>query len=312
LDNGKTNVTIKFRNYQHPDDYHRIDEFLTIHHQPGNLDGNWLEPVWEYMHGHPYLDQSSLEKIGVWEREGNMVALVNYESRLGEAFFQFHPAYRHLREEMLDYAEANLARTSPRDGRKVLCAYVNDHDQPFQTLVRSRRYEKDVEATRPLYRFDMPQPFPVIHLPDGFRLTSLAEECDWEKVKSVLWRGFNHEGEPPAGAEELESRRRTFDTPKARRDLKIAVAAPSGDFVAFCGMFYEPTHRFAYVEPVATDPAYRRLGLGKAAVLEGIRRCGLPGATVAYVGSDQDFYRALGFKKVYDSECWVKYLADQP
>jgi hypothetical protein len=47
-------------------------------------------------------------------------------------------------------------------------------------------------------------------------------------------------------------------------------------------------------------------------VLEGIRRCGLPGATVAYVGSDQEFYRALGFKKVYVSECWVKYLADQP
>jgi predicted N-acetyltransferase YhbS len=97
-----------------------------------------------------------------------------------------------------------------------------------------------------------------------------------------------------------------FDTPKARRDLKIAVAAPNGDFVAFCGMFYEPTGRFAYVEPVATDPDYRRLRLGKAAVLEGIRRCGVLGATVSYVGSDQPFYRAIGFRKVYDSECWVK------
>jgi GNAT superfamily N-acetyltransferase len=97
-----------------------------------------------------------------------------------------------------------------------------------------------------------------------------------------------------------------FDTPKARRDLKIAVAAPNGDFVDFCGMFYEPTGRFAYVEPVATDPDYRRLGLSKAAVLEGIRRCGVLGATVSYVGSNQPFYRAIGFRKVYDSECWVK------
>jgi GNAT superfamily N-acetyltransferase len=108
--------------------------------------------------------------------------------------------------------------------------------------------------------------------------------------------------------EELASRRRMFDTPKARRDLKIAVAAPGGEFAALCGAFYEPTRRFAYVEPVATVPAYRRLGLGKAAVLEGIRRCAALGATVAYVGSDQMFYQSLGFRKVYISESWVKYL----
>lgn len=81
-----------------------------------------------------------------------------------------------------------------------------------------------------------------------------------------------------------------------------------GELAAFCGMFYEPTHRYAYVEPVATDPAYRRMGLGKAAVLEGIRRCAELGAQTAYVGSVLEFYLALGFKKIYTSECWVKYL----
>ena len=99
-----------------------------------------------------------------------------------------------------------------------------------------------------------------------------------------------------------------FDTPSGRRDLKIVVVAPNGDFVSFCGMFYEPSRHFAYVEPVATDPTYRRLGLGKAAVLEGIRRCGLLGASTAYVGSDQEFYQAIGFTKVFNSECWMKNL----
>jgi len=50
------------------------------------------------------------------------------------------------------------------------------------------------------------------------------------------------------------------------------------------------------------------MGLGKAAVLEGIRRCGALGATVAFVGSDLPFYQALGFMKVFDSCCWVKTL----
>ena len=97
-----------------------------------------------------------------------------------------------------------------------------------------------------------------------------------------------------------------FDTPKARRDLKIAVEASDGSFVSFCGMFYEPTGQFAYVEPVATDPDYRRMGLGKAAVLEGIRRCGAEGATVAYVGSDQPFYLAMGFEVLFNVRCWRK------
>jgi GNAT superfamily N-acetyltransferase len=301
-------MTIKFRNYQHPDDYNRIDEFFITHHQPGNADGNWLEPAWEYMHGHPYLDRTSLEKIGLWENNGEIVAVAHFESRLGEAFFEFGANQHRLRKEMLDYAEINLIGTSEKDGRKYLHAYINDNDPEFQALAQARGYVKDPERARPLYRFDIPNPFPAIHLPDGFRLTSLADECDWAKVHRVMWRGFNHEGEPPSGAEELESRRRMFDTPKARRDLKVAVKAPNGDFVAFCGMFYEPDHYYAYVEPVATDPDYRRLGLGKAAVLEGIRRCGMLGATIAYVGSDQDFYKALGFKKVFNSECWVKYF----
>ena len=112
----------------------------------------------------------------------------------------------------------------------------------------------------------------------------------------------------PMSDDELEGRRQMFDTARGRRDLKIVTVAPNGDFASFCGMFYEPQHRVAYVDPVATDPRYRRLGLGRAAVLEGIRRCGALGATVAYVGSDQQFYRSIGFTKVYDSECWVRYF----
>ena len=301
-------MKIAFRHYAGPDDYQRISAFLIAHHQPGNADGNWLEPTWEYMHFHPGLDSPSLGKIGIWEAGSETVTVVHYESHLGEAFFEFHPDYRHLRTAMLEYAEANLTGVSRKDGRKYLCAFVNDNDVEFQRLVESRGYKRYPDNTRPLSRFDIPDPFAAISPPAGFRLTSLAEECDWAKVHSVMWRGFDNGDDVPMNEQEYESRRRMFDTPRGRRDLKIAVAAPNGDFAAFCGMFYEPTGRFAYVEPVATDPTYRRLGLASAAVLEGIRRCGTLGATVAYVGSDQPFYRSIGFTKIYSSECWLKHF----
>jgi GNAT superfamily N-acetyltransferase len=301
-------MNIPFRRYNHAEDYVCVDDFLIHHYQPGNLDGNWIEPAWEYMHGHPYLDSSFLGKIGIWEDAGEIVAVAHYESRLGEAFFQFHPGYRHLRQEMLAYAEENLVGVSQKDGRKYLHVFVNDKDDEFLSLIKARGYEKKADWNRPLAEYVIHEPFPAITLPKGFRLTSLAEECDWGKVHHALWHGFDHEGEPPNGADELESRRKMFDTPKARRDLKIAAVAPDGNFVSFCGMFYEASNRYAYVEPVATDPDYRRMGLGKAAVLEGIRRCGELGATVAYVGSGQEFYLSFGFEVINTSECWVKYF----
>lgn len=304
-------MTIASRRYSGADDYQRIDGFLIRHHRPGSTDGNWLEPAWEYAHFHPLNDRASLGHIGIWEASDEIVAVCHYEWQLGEAFFQFHPAYRFLRAEMLDYAEENLTGISCRSDRTYVCAFVNENDAEFLALVQARGFDRYPDADRPVSRFDFPDPFPEISLPAGFRLTSLAEECDWAKVHRVMWRGFDHGDDVPMNEEELESRREMFDTPKARRDLKIAVVAPSGEFAAFCGMFFEPTGRFAYVEPVATDPPYRRLGLGRAAVLEGIRRCRELGATVAYLGADQPFYRAIGFRRISTSECWVKYLAQR-
>lgn len=301
-------MNITFRKYNHADDYQLVSELLIRHYRTGNLDGNWIEPMWEYMHFHPALEPSHLGRNGVWEEVGEIVAVCHYEWHLGEAFFQFHPAYRHLREEMLDHAEKNLAGVSSRDGRKYLCAYVNNNDEEFVSLVRESGYERDPESDRPMAMFDIPDPFPQITLPEGFRLKSLADDADWAKVHRVLWRGFNHGDDVPMNEEEFESRRRMFDTPKARRDLKIVVEAPDGNFAVFCGMFYEPTGRFGYVEPVATIPEYRRMGLGKAAVLEGIRRCTMLGADKAYVGNDLPVYLSTGFKVIYISQCWRKYL----
>ena len=65
----------EFRNYSGQDNYVRIDEFLIEYHQPNNAHGNWLEPMWEYMHFHPYLDHASLGKIGIWEAAGEIVAV---------------------------------------------------------------------------------------------------------------------------------------------------------------------------------------------------------------------------------------------
>jgi GNAT superfamily N-acetyltransferase len=206
---------------------------------------------------------------------------------------------------MLDYAEKYLFGNS-KSGRRVVRAYVNDFDTELEALVRSRGYQRTPEYDRPMSKFPIPDPFPKITLPDGYRLKSLQDENNLRKIHRVLWRGFNHPGEPPEDG--VEDRRKMQMVPNFREDLNIVVEAPDGNFVSFSGTWYEGINRYAYVEPVATDPDYRRLGLGKAAVLEGVRRCGELGATVAYVGSDLPFYLTLGFTRIYNSQCWTRYL----
>jgi len=48
-----------------------------------------------------------------------------------------------------------------------------------------------------------------------------------------------------------------FSGPHVNLKHKIAVVAPNGEFVSYCGMWYENNTDYALVEPVATDPQYR-------------------------------------------------------
>ncbi len=296
-------MTVRMRACAGSSDFPAISDLLYSLYRPDNRDGNWLQPIWEYAYTHPWFDEQAVPRIGIWEDGGRMVGVALYESRLGEAFFQVHPAYEHLKPEMLAYAEEHLTGSTP-DGRRHLQAYVNDFDTAFEQVVRARGYAPDLQEHRPMSQFVIPRPFPPIHLPEGFRLKSLADDNDLAKVDRVLWRGFNHPGEPPADS--IAGRRKMQSGPHFRHDLAIVAEAPTGAFVAYSGLWFDPVNRFGYVEPVATDPDYRRMGLGTAAVLEGIRRCGELGATVAYVGSDQPFYLAMGFRPLFTVCCWRK------
>lgn len=298
-------MAVRRRRFDPSRDFDGISTFLTPLYCSNNADGNWFQAIWEYAYTQPNFDEKSLDCIGIWEDGAYMVGVATFESRLGEAFFSVHPDYEHLKLEMLEYAEKNLADLES-DGRRYLKAYINDFDTAFERFAVSRGYEKYPRSHRPMSQFAIPTPFPPIELPEGYRLATLAEDNDLRKMNHVLWRGFNHPGEPPE--DQIEGRKRMQSGPNYRSDLAVVVVAPSGDFVSYCGMWYDEHNRFGYVEPVATDPDYRRRGLGRAAVLEGVRLCGALGATVAYVGSDNLFYQSIGFQRLFTLNCWRRMI----
>jgi GNAT superfamily N-acetyltransferase len=297
-------VSIKSRKYNVSRDFKGVGDFLIKNYRPGNRDGNFLQPAWEYMHGHPWLDEKSFGKIGIWEDSGRIVGVVHYESTPGEAFFEIHPGYAYLKPELLEYAEKYL-RGKTAEGREYIKAFINDFDKDFEALAKSRGYEKDNKFARPMSQMTITHPFPPVSVPEGFILKSLAEDNDLARLDRCIYRGFNHGDEPPTI--DYAGRRKQQTMPGYRKDLNIIIVAPDGNYIAYAGLWFEATGKYAYVEPVCTDPDYRLRGLGKAAVLEGVRRCGELGAEVAYVGSVYPIYLSIGFRRLFTCNCWIKY-----
>jgi predicted N-acetyltransferase YhbS len=221
---------------------------------------------------------------------------------MGESFFCVRDEYRWLLKEMLSYAQANFSKD---DEYKAL---ISDSDGEFQNIAADLGYvptqEKEVDAYFPIDASKV-----TYEVPEGFTVSDMHESYDVYKYGEVLWKGFNHEmnGEGKYNPDEnkLRALHAEMKRPNVDLSLKIMVIAPNGDFVSYCGMWKDEHSQTALVEPVATAPEYRKRGLGKAAVLEGIRRCGRLGAKTAFVGSSQQFYYNIGFRP-YGNATWWK------
>ena len=256
------------------------------------------------MHFHPLIEGLPLEEIGVVEEGGEVVGVVHFEHSLAFAYFQTRPGSEHIKADMFDYAIAHFGGWSRSLGRDIHGLFINESDVGLRELAGAAGFTREDRWDETHSRFLLDAPVAVPALPDGFRLQSLDDENDLAKVNAVLWRGFNHEGPPPD--DEIPGRRFMQRAPNFRKDLTIVAVAPDGRYVSYAGMWIVPENRLAYVEPVATDPDFRRMGLGAAAVLETLRRVSDLGADVAWVGSDQEFYTSLGFTSEFRNELWVR------
>ncbi len=292
------------RPYDHAADYEAVNRFLIGLYRPVHVLENWLQPRWEYMHFHTMSIGLPFDRCGVSENAHGINGLVHFEFNPAFNYLQCRPGDIDIVEELLDWSEAHLGGPSKTFERDVLGIYVNDFDADVRHLMEERGFEQHHEHAEPHGRMIIEGPVDVPPLPDGFRLVGLDEDNDLARINEVLWRGFNHEGPPPD--EEIPGRALAQRAPNFRKDLTIVALAPNGDYATFAGMWVVPENKVAYVEPVATDPRYRRMGLGRAAVSESIRRAAVDGAEVVWVGSDQQFYLDMGFAVQCRSSLWVK------
>jgi len=304
------------KEFNYERDFLKVRDFLsdTFGHYQKSV--NWRIERWEYAFHFvaPFLanwgeEPPSLESAeeaiaflesltGFWETtSGEVAGVVNIEHPdlthpgFGEFFIQRHPEHPDLLPQMLDFAETNL-----RDpGENRLFIYARPGDQPLREQLENRGFAAFPEQTETESILDLDtQTIPLTpDVPEGFIVQSMADENDLEKRCKAFGRAFNHPD--PLEWPSVISYDYLQQAPDYKKEQDIVVRAPDGEFASFALIWFDEPNRLATLEPVGTQPEYRRLGLAREAIYEGIRRVAVKGAERIIVGSSAQFYQAIGF-----------------
>jgi len=96
-----------------------------------------------------------------------------------------------------------------------------------------------------------------------------------------------------------------FMVPVYDPELDIIAVATDGQVGAFCIVWIDPVNQVGLFEPVGTHPDFQRNGLGRAVMLEGLRRLKQRGMKSAIVSTYEDhslaikLYESIGFQMVH-------------
>lgn len=292
-------MRVKFRNFVNDErfgsEYYKVVDFLKRINNKEVLSPNFLWARWTWFISRPLDNEDQKNLIGVWEDGDKIVALSTFELDFGEVYITVDKDYKFLLQDIISYAKDKLTNNGE------LKIIINDNDRDFQRVAAENGFIP-TEDRECVARLEITGDLSY-ELPEGFTVTSMAEKWDFRQYNSVMWRGFGSKDEPDQSTEMIEWRKTMLSSPHLTPEITVAIVAPNGNYAAHCGLWYNLGEDYAYVEPVVTDPDYRKIGLAKAAIYEAVLRAAKLGAKEAYVVSSQQFYYNLGFRP-HCTETW--------
>ena len=286
---------MEFRKFR-KEDYNAVCAFLIELNRENRDHIHWNWARFEWMWGHPEFDTGLIGSIGLWLDGDRIVGAAIYDMYFGEAFCAALPEYADLYPEILDYAWREL-----KDENGLGIAICENCVKELEAAKAAGFQPAEATETNLIIQLDRLLPY---RLPEGLRFASPDPEADAEALEWLFWQGFNHGGDREA----FQRENRTPARPRPHFDPRLSVAAAdaAGELCACCCLWYLPGTDYAYVEPVCTIPAWRKKGVGRAVVCEALNRARALGARRAYVISDQEFYKKLGFEKDRLFRFWWK------
>jgi ribosomal protein S18 acetylase RimI-like enzyme len=252
--------------------------------------------VWRYCR-HPRPVAAALLPMWV-DRSGRAVACAVMDPA-GGADVAVHPDYRSesFMASILDVIEQRrrgaLAGESRAGGLTVGCF---EGDTSGEKLLTGRGYRATGKGYVHLLRRLDNLPGEV-GAPAGYRVGAMGTRERFEQTLAA--------GRAVYGRSNLDSDRYArMMAAGFSPDQDVTAVDGDGRVVAACIWWYDPVSRAGELEPVGCHPDHRRRGLGRAVVLEALRRLRSVGggSAVVYAGSGNEaalaFYESCGFGRV--------------
>jgi ribosomal protein S18 acetylase RimI-like enzyme len=253
----------------------------------------------------PYGDP--LADTRVWaQADGSLAAFAWVDPpEIGDAIVDptAHPS---MLDEALDWLEVEFRE----QGRGSITVVVVEGDQPRTEALVRRGYTSGDGGNTRLWQLLKTQQSGA-SLPAGYSLGHVSTTCDMERRAFVETDAFPVDGRTVTSE---AWRLLTERLPTYRPELDLVAVAPDGTGASACTCWYDEATRCGEFEAVGTAQAYRRRGLGRAVITEGLRRLRDVGATTAVVFTQDTndaaiaLYQSCGFEIVGEDTAWTKRL----
>jgi len=254
------------------------------------------------------------EYIRLWhDNQGKLVAY----AILGEdpSFdCQVLPEYEWsgIEAEALAWAETRIGELRKRDGQQWSGKFVSGARQDDAKRIafleqHGFRYSGEFAEVNMLRA--LAEPIPETVVPPGCQVRALAEAGDTSNragAEREVWLPWT------VGNVSDDDYARLMRLPGYHRELDVVAVAPDGIIAAYVNGWIDPVNRIGDFGPVGARPAYRRQGLTRAVLLEGLRRMQARGMDRVCVSTGVSntpalrLYESVGFKIVNKYLDYVK------
>ena len=254
------------------------------------------------------------QHIRLWHDEGGELAGFAILGEDPSLDWQVLPEYEWwgLEEEALAWAEARVAALREQEPARwsgPLAAGARQDDAGRLDFLERHGFRYRGEFAEVNMLRSLAGPIPEGALPERFLVRALAEEGEVPERASAhreVWQPWTV---GQVGDDDYAAFRRL---PGYDRQLDVVAVAPSGVIAAYVNCWLDPVNRIGDFGPVGARRAFRRQGLTRAVLLEGLRRLQAAGMDRVCVSTGvantaaRRLYESVGFEVVNQYLDFVK------
>jgi ribosomal protein S18 acetylase RimI-like enzyme len=141
------------------------------------------------------------------------------------------------------------------------------------------------------------EPIPSSVIPAGFKIRSVSDEeiASRAEIQHEVWQPWS------VGNVSEKDYALLMQLPGYQNELDIIAVAPDGEIASYVNCWIDPVNKIGDFGPVGARPAYRRMGLTRAVLLEGLRRLHTYGMNRVCVSTGvsnipaKNLYASIGF-----------------